>query len=78
MITALQQMLPEITAWPLEDQQALAEAARAIKAERLGVYYASASELAAINCGLDDANHDRFSTDDEVAMARAKFRSEIR
>jgi hypothetical protein len=52
MITALKQMLPRIESWPPDDQQALVEAARAIEAERSGVYHASPKELAAIDRGL--------------------------
>ena len=74
MITALKQMLPKIENWPPDDQQALLEAARAIEAERSGVYSASADELAAIDRGLDDALRGRFASEPAVEAVRTKFR----
>jgi predicted transcriptional regulator len=74
MITALKQMLPKVESWPDDDQRALLEAARAIEVERAGVFHASADELAAIDCGLDDASHGRFASEAAIEAVRAKFR----
>ena len=52
MISTLKQMLPSIGAWPEEDQQALAEAAREIAAMRSGVYVMTDDEAAAVDEGL--------------------------
>jgi predicted transcriptional regulator len=76
MITALKNMLAQIDRWPSEDQEALLEAARSIEAERAGSYYASASDLAAIDRGLDDAQSGRFASGEAAAKVRAKFRAE--
>jgi hypothetical protein len=76
MIAELKNLLPRIDAWPSEDQEALVEAARGIEAERAGVYYATAEELAAIDRGVEDVCAGRFSDIDAVAEARAKLRGE--
>ena len=73
MIETLKQILPAIEAWPDEDQQALAEAARDIEAMRTGFYRATAEELAAIDRALSDARAGRFASDDALAAIRAKF-----
>jgi hypothetical protein len=76
MITPVKDMLPRIEAWPAEDQEALVEAARGIEAQRTGVYQASTAELAAIDCGLDEARAGRFADPEALAEVRAKFRGE--
>jgi hypothetical protein len=76
MIAALKDLLPRIDAWPSEDQEALVEAARAIEAERTGVYQATADELAAIDRGLDDVRGGRWAAVEALAEVRAKFRGE--
>ncbi len=76
MIAALKDLLPRIDTWPSEDQEALAEAARGIEAERMGVYHATMEELVAIDRGLDDARGGRVATVEALAEARAKFRGE--
>ena len=75
MIAASKDLLPRIEAWPSEDQEAVAEAARDIEAERTGVYHATAEDLAAIDRGLDDVRRGRFATDEALEEVRAKFRS---
>lgn len=37
-------------------------------------YHASPEELAGVDRGLDDAEHGRFATEEEVEAAFAKFR----
>jgi hypothetical protein len=76
MINALKQMLPQIEAWPSEDQEALFEAARSIEAERKGVYRATESELTAIDRGLSEARSGRFAGAEAVRKVRAKFSDE--
>jgi hypothetical protein len=76
MITSLKDMLSRIEAWPYEDQEALAEAARGIAAERSAVYQASAAELALIDRGLSEARACRFADSQTLAEVRAKFRGE--
>jgi hypothetical protein len=76
MIAALKDLLPRIDAWPSEDQEALVEAARAIEAERTGVYQATAEELAAIDRGLDDVRGGRWAAVEALAEVRTKFRGE--
>lgn len=67
MISALKQMLQTIESWPPEDQQALAEAAREIEAERTGVYVMSPEEESAVEEGLAQADRGEFASDDEIA-----------
>ncbi len=74
MIAALKDMLQRVDAWPADDQEALLEAARAIEAQRIGVYQASAEELAAIDRGLDDARAGGYAAAERLAEVRAKFR----
>jgi hypothetical protein len=69
-------MLSRIDDWPDEDQAALVEAARGIEAERIGVYHASAAELASIDRGLGEARAGRFADPQALAEVRAKFRGE--
>ena len=67
MNSALAKMLPKIEAWPDEDQAALAEAARAIEAERTGVYALSDDENRAIDLGLSAAARGDFATEADLA-----------
>ena len=67
MISALKQMLQTIESWPPEDQQALAEAAREIEAERTGVYVMSPEEESPVEEGLAQADRGEFASDDEIA-----------
>ena len=76
MIDALKELLPRLAAWPLEDQEALLEAARGIEAERTGVYPATVEELAAIDRELDDVRGGRVAAVEAMEGARAKFRGE--
>ena len=60
MNSVLKKLMPSIEAWPDEDQEALAEAAREIEALRTGVYIMSPSEEAAVSEGnypLDVPSH---------------------
>jgi hypothetical protein len=74
MISALKDAFQAAETWPEEDQEALVEAAREIEAQRTGVYYATAEELAAIDRGLADARQGRFASDEAVAAVKASFR----
>ncbi|HMN73226.1 MAG TPA: hypothetical protein PKA55_15295 [Rhodoblastus sp.] len=69
-------MLPVIEAWPEEDQEALAEAAREIAAMRAVSYRPSAEELAGIDRGLADVAAGRFARTEDIAAIRRKFRGE--
>ncbi len=66
MISALKQMLQTIESWPLDDQEALAEAAREIEAQRTGVYVMSPEEESAIEEGLAQADRGELASDDEI------------
>ena len=66
MNTALQKILPKIEAWPDEDQEALAEAAREIEALRTGVYALSPEEDAAVAEGLEQADRGQFADDARI------------
>jgi hypothetical protein len=63
-------ILRRIKTWPQEDQEELAELARAIEARRTGVYRATSEELHAI----DEAERSGTATDEEVEAAFRRFR----
>jgi len=66
MNAALQKLLPMIEAWPDEDQEALAEAAREIEALRTGVYALSPAEDAAVAEGVQQADRGQFADDARI------------
>jgi hypothetical protein len=70
MSLGTQKLLEEVQSWPAEDQEELAEYARAIQARRTGVYHATPEEFEAI----DDAERSGVATDDEVEAAFRTFR----
>jgi hypothetical protein len=70
MSPGAQKLLEDVQSWPAEDQEELAEYARAIKARRTGVYIATPEELEA----LDDAERSGVATADEVEAAFRSFR----
>ena len=73
MIAILKQMLPTIENWPAEDQEALAEAAREIEAERTGVYAMTPEEAAAVDEGLAQADRGEFASEEEVAALWKRY-----
>jgi predicted transcriptional regulator len=73
MISALKHMLPAIENWPVEDQEALAEAAREIEAARTGQYMMTPEEEAAILEGLIEAERGDFASAEEMAALWKKF-----
>ena len=74
MNSTLAKMLPRIEAWPDEDQEALAEAARAIEAGRTGVYVLSEDERRVIEQSMEETRQCKFATDEEVAAIFRKAR----
>jgi predicted transcriptional regulator len=73
MITTLKQLLPEIEAWPAEDQEALVEAARRIEAGRAGVHVMSPDESAAVDEGLAELERGEFAPEEEIASLWARY-----
>ena len=63
-------ILRQVTSWPEEDQEELAELVREIEARRSGVYFATAEELRAI----DEAERSGIATAEEVEAAFRSFR----
>lgn len=60
-------VLERAKSWPAEDQEALAEYARALEAERTGgVYVMTAEERAAVEEGLAQADRGEFVPEDEM------------
>ena len=49
MSPAIKELLEQVSSWPPEDQEELAEVARQIEARRTGVYRATAEELKALD-----------------------------
>ena len=74
MTKKLQEVLKQAETWPEEAQEELADAALEIAEGLKGEYHASAAELAGIDRGLDDAEHGRFASEEDVRAAFAKFR----
>jgi predicted transcriptional regulator len=75
MNATLKSMLPVIEAWPSEDQDQLAEAARDIEARRLGRYHATQEELEGIDAGLADLRAGRLASAEAVAAMHARLSS---
>lgn len=70
MSPSTKRILEQVESWPQEDQEELAEYARAIEARRSGVYHATPEELAAI----DEAERSGMATEEEVEAAFRTFR----
>ena len=64
------EILRHIDSWPEEDQEELAELARAIEARRTGAYRATPEELTA----LDEAEQSGIASDAEVEAVLRSFR----
>jgi hypothetical protein len=71
---ALKEVLQRVEAWPEEDQEELAEAAREIEARRTGTYHATPEELAAIDEALGQVARGELASKEEIEAAFAKFR----
>ena len=67
-------LLEQVEAWPQEDQEELAEYAREIEARRIGLYRATAEELAAIDEAIAERDRGEVASEAEVRAAFAKFR----
>jgi predicted transcriptional regulator len=70
----LKRLLSEIGTGPEEDQEALAEYARELRAARTGVYVIMSEEEAAIEEGLAQADRCEFASDAEIAALLARYR----
>jgi hypothetical protein len=70
MSPATKRLLEQVESRPEEDQEELAEYARAIEACRRGVYRATPEELRA----LDEAERGGVATEEEVDAAILSFR----
>jgi predicted transcriptional regulator len=74
MTPTTKKLLGQVESWPPEDQEELAEYARAIVARRTGVYYATPEELQAIDEGIAELDRGEVASEAEVRAAFAKFR----
>ena len=68
-------VLEGVHSWPQEDQEELAEIARAIEARRTGVYRLSEAERQGIERGLKAMREGKFASDERVAKIFQKARS---
>ncbi len=68
-------ILEAVRSWPPEDQEELAEIARAIEARRTGVYRLSEAERQGIERGLKAMREGKFASDERVAEIFQKARS---
>ena len=73
MNSALEKLLPEIEAWPEEDQAAIAEFARELEAQRSGFYEMSEDEEIAVSEGMAEADRGEFATDAEISAIRQRY-----
>jgi hypothetical protein len=68
MTAQTKKLLDEVLAWPLEDQEELAQYAREIRGRRTGVYKLGAEERAGIERGLAEMHAGRFAADEQIAV----------
>ena len=73
MITTLKQMMPKIETWSPTDQEALAEYAREIEADRTGVYTMTDDEAQAVNEGLAQADRGEYVSEEKMAALWKRF-----
>jgi len=69
MAKVLKEVIERAETWPQQDQEELAEYARAIQARRTGVYIMSDEERPAVQRGLAQADREEFVPDEVVAEA---------
>jgi hypothetical protein len=69
MSPATKTLLEQVSSWPQQDQDELAEYAREIEARRTGVYVLSDEEWAALQEGIAQADRREFVSDEVVAKA---------
>ena len=62
----IQAVLESVRLWPQEDQEELAELARAIEARRKGVYVMDDEERAAVEEALEQARRGELVPDDKM------------
>ena len=74
MTPTTKKLLEQVESWPQEDQDELAEYARAIEARRTGTYWATPDELAAIDEAIAELDRGEVASEAEVRAAFAKFR----
>ena len=73
MNASLKHILPLIERWPPEDQEALAEFANEIQAQRTGVYEMTAEEAAAVDEGSAQAERGEFVSEERMAAVWRRF-----
>jgi hypothetical protein len=66
--------LDEVSTWPQEDQEELAEVAREIEARRIGVYRPTTEELVAIDEATEQIERGDVASEAEIEAAYQKFR----
>jgi hypothetical protein len=74
MSPKVKEILQQVSSWPEEDQDELAEFAREIEARRTGVYHARPEELQAIDEALGQVARGEVASKTEIEAAFAKFR----
>ncbi len=66
MTQTAREILRGVEAWPEEDQEELAEAAREIEARRTGIYVLDQEEEAAIREGLAELDRGEWVSEEEM------------
>jgi hypothetical protein len=62
------EILQHVESWPVEDQEELAECARAIEARRSGVYEPTPEEEEAIRRGIAELDRGEWVGEEEMRM----------
>lgn len=71
---ALIEVLERAKSWPAEDQEALAEYARELEAERSGgIYVMTTDERAAVEEGLAQAGRGEFASENDMRALRKRL-----
>jgi predicted transcriptional regulator len=73
MTPAIRKLLKQVESWPPEDQEELAEVARAIEARRTGVYVLSEDEKTAIEEGLRQLDRGEALTEEDMEPYWRRF-----
>jgi predicted transcriptional regulator len=66
MSPKVKEILEHVESWPEEDQDELADVARAIESRRTGIFRLSDDERATVRAGMDAARRGDFVDDDEM------------
>jgi len=73
MVPTMKRLFEQVAIWPPEDQEELAEVARAIEARRAGVYVLSDDEKASIDAGLRQLDRGESLSEEDMEPYWRRF-----